>query len=56
MSKELVINAPKVLGLSNIDIQVYVLLAKDGPHKINEKESFFARALHEIVDITSDLY
>jgi predicted transcriptional regulator len=36
MSRERIINALKVLGLSNIDTRVYVLLAKDGPHKIEE--------------------
>jgi len=36
MSRERIINALKGLGLSNIDIKVYVLLAKDGPHKIKE--------------------
>ena len=36
MSRERIINALKVLGLSNIDTGVYVLLAKDGPHKIEE--------------------
>ncbi len=36
MSNERIIKALKGLGLSNIDVQVYVLLAKDGPH--TEKE------------------
>jgi sugar-specific transcriptional regulator TrmB len=36
MSRKRIINALKVLGLSNIDTGVYVLLAKDGPHKIEE--------------------
>ena len=45
MSKERTINALKGLGLSTIDTQVYVLLAKDGPHKIKEIAS--ALNLHE---------
>jgi predicted transcriptional regulator len=36
MSRERIIKALKVLGLSNIDTRVYVLLARDGPHKIEE--------------------
>jgi len=45
LSKERTINALKGLGLSTIDTQVYVLLAKDGPHKIKEIAS--ALNLHE---------
>jgi predicted transcriptional regulator len=36
LSKERVMRALKGLGISNIDTQVYVLLAKDGPHEIRE--------------------
>ena len=36
MSKERIVKALKVLGLSNIDAQVYIFLAKQGPHKAGE--------------------
>jgi len=36
LSKERIINAFKGLGFSNIDTQVYVFLAKEGPHKMRE--------------------
>ena len=32
MSKERIIKALKWLGLSNIDVQVYIFLANSGPH------------------------
>jgi len=45
LSRERIINALKELGLSAIDTQVYVLLAKDGPHK--KEEIALALNLHE---------
>lgn len=36
MSKERIVKALKGLGLSYIDAQVYVFLAKDGPHSERE--------------------
>ena len=36
LSKDRVMRALKGLGISNIDTQVYVLLAKEGPHEMNE--------------------
>jgi sugar-specific transcriptional regulator TrmB len=45
LSKERVIKALKVLGLSSIDAQVYVFLAKNGPHELREIAS--ALNLHE---------
>ena len=36
MSKKRIIKALKGLGLSNIDTQVYILLAKNGPHEMRE--------------------
>ena len=58
MSRERIINALKVLGLSKIDTQVYVLLARDGPHKIkeiasalNQHESNIHRSLRDLQNI-----
>lgn len=45
MSKERIIKALKGLGLSNIDSQVYIFLAKQGPHKL--REIALALNLHE---------
>lgn len=36
MSDERIIRTLKELGLSNIDVKLYVLLAKDGPHSERE--------------------
>jgi sugar-specific transcriptional regulator TrmB len=36
LSKERVINALKEFGLSSVDIQVYIFLAKNGPNKMRE--------------------
>ena len=36
MSKKRIINALKGLGLSSIDTQVYIFLAKEGPQKMRE--------------------
>ena len=36
MSKERIIKALKGLGFSNIDIQVYIFLAIEGPHKVKK--------------------
>ena len=36
MSKERIIKALKGLGLSNIDTQVYIFVAKEGSHRIGE--------------------
>lgn len=36
MSRERIAEALKGLGLSNIDAQVYIFLAKQGPHRIGE--------------------
>jgi sugar-specific transcriptional regulator TrmB len=39
MSKKRIINALKTIGLSTIDTQVYVFLAKQGPHKMSDMAS-----------------
>jgi sugar-specific transcriptional regulator TrmB len=39
MSKKRIINALKRIGLSTIDTQVYVFLAKQGPHKMSDMAS-----------------
>ena len=39
MSKVQIIRALKGLGLSSVDVQVYVFLASKGPHRIREIES-----------------
>ena len=36
MSETQIIKALKSLGLSNVDVQVYVFLASKGPHKMRE--------------------
>jgi sugar-specific transcriptional regulator TrmB len=36
MSKERVIKALKGLGLSSVDVQVYIFLARTGPQKVSE--------------------
>jgi sugar-specific transcriptional regulator TrmB len=36
LSKERIIKALKGLGLTEVDAQVYVFLAKNGPHKMRE--------------------
>jgi sugar-specific transcriptional regulator TrmB len=36
LSKERIIRALKGLGLTEVDAQVYVFLAKEGPHKLRE--------------------
>ena len=45
MSMERVIKALKGLGLTEVDEQVYVFLAKNGPHKM--REIALALKLHE---------
>ena len=45
MRKERIIKALKGLGLSEVDAQVYVFLAKEGPHKM--REIALALSLHE---------
>ena len=45
LSKERIIKALKRLGLSNIDTQVYVFLAKQGPHTTSDIASLLN--LHE---------
>ena len=45
MSKERIIKALKGVGFSNIDTQVYVFLAIEGPHKV--REITIALNLHE---------
>ena len=39
LSRERIINTLKGLGLSNIDIQVYIFLAKNGPHELRDVAS-----------------
>ena len=45
MSKERVIKALKGLGLSSVDVQVYIFLARTGPKKM--REIALALNLHE---------
>ena len=59
MSKERIVKALEQLGLSNIDAQVYVFLAKNGPHELrdiasalNLQERKVHRSVKDLQDMT----
>jgi predicted transcriptional regulator len=55
LSRKRIINTLKGLGLSNIDIQVYIFLAKNGPHELRDVASALKLKDREVTRSVKDL-